>query len=81
MRNLALLAAASSLITISPPAAAQVTPMTPDVVASYDPIMPFGRFRPARGDGANARWDQALHGDRDEEGDDGRTDPPFSYTL
>ena len=44
MRNLALLAAASSLITISPPAAAQVTPMTPDVVASYDPIMPFADF-------------------------------------
>jgi predicted acyl esterase len=44
MRKLASLALASSLIAIISPAAAQVTPMTPDVVASYDEVMPFADF-------------------------------------
>jgi putative CocE/NonD family hydrolase len=44
MRHLALLALASSLIALSAPTAAQVTPMTPDVVASYDPVMPNADF-------------------------------------
>ena len=43
MRSIALTALATSLIALSP-GAAQVTPMTPDVVASYDPVMPFADF-------------------------------------
>ena len=43
MRTLALLALTTSLIALSP-AISQVTPMTPDVVASYDEARPFADF-------------------------------------
>ena len=44
--------------------------MTPDVVASYDPVLPEADFIKRDGDGADARRDQALHRHRDEEGHD-----------
>ena len=49
-------------------AAAAVTPMTPDIVASYNPVLPEADYIKRDRNGADARRDQALHRHRHEEG-------------
>ena len=65
------------LIAAAPP---PVTPMTPDVIASYNPVLPEADFikRVAM---VPMQRGEALHGHRDEEGDGERADPAVAHAV
>ena len=84
MHNLPLRLTISLLPLVAIAAAAPpklVTPMTPDVVEILQPDPSASGLHPPRGNGSDARRDQALHRHLYEEGNCQRANPALANTL